>query len=378
MKELVQKSGILYEGQKVYLGIDVHARNYQVSALINGDLLQRSVRLPAAGETLVKWAERQYVGGTLIFGYEAGFCGLSLSRYIKGCGYECRVLNPADIPTSDKERVHKNDVRDSAKIALALASPGVNYNYQIEPGAELLRQNVRAVWRYNVEVRRIQHKIVHSLYYLGLPIPCTPRGKKSWSKQNRQHIRRLAQQAGYLGIVLYVDQLEAALGYKKAQWNAIDQMLKASHLKEVYGLLQTMRGVGPMLSAIISTEIVDIHRFTSTDHLRSYAGLIPSEYSSGDKQRTGRMSRRANNTLRWALVQAAWRMIDYDPEIALRFQQWKKQCGQANKAIIKVACLILGRMAAMWRSGQPYQRPHLDEQLRRGLRGEAATVHPDA
>jgi len=49
----------------------------------------------------------------------------------------------------------------------------------------------------------------------------------------------------------------------------------------------------------------DIKRFSSKEKLCSYAGLVPSIYSSGEKLYRGRITKQGNKYIRWALCEAA-------------------------------------------------------------------------
>src|SRR2546426_9027684 len=46
--------------------------------------------------------------------------------------------------------------------------------------------------------------------------------------------------------------------------------------------------------------------FPYTTLFRSYLGLVPSEYSSGDTQRRGALTKAGNTHVRRALIEAAW------------------------------------------------------------------------
>lgn len=357
-----QRSAEIFKDETVHIGVDVHSKSYVLRPLLGGKVLGRSVRMPAEPAVLLNWAERNYPGAELVFAYEAGFSGLSLSRYIQQAGHQCHVLHAADIPGGDKDRVYKNDKRDSRKIAYALVSPYTTYNYQISQAHEVLRQNVRGAIRLNRDLSRLQHRIRHYVYYLGLEMPQTPKGQDSWSKASRQDLSEQARSGGHLMLEMWIKQLEYSMEVKKSMWKAIDQMMKDSVLGKVYQLIQTAKGIGPTLAAVVVSEIVDMNRFRSANHLRSYAGLIPRENSSGDNIRKDRISRRGNPLLRWALIQLAWRMIDNDTEMALRFAKWKNSCSHEHKAIVKVANLILGRIRAMWLKQQPYSPPQAQNQ----------------
>src|SRR4051794_11654789 len=75
-------------------------------------------------------------------------------------------------------------------------------------------------------------------------------------------------------------------------------------------LLDTIPGVGDLLGLTLASEIGDIARFSSPRKLIGYAGLAPKINQSGDRSRTGALSKAGSRTLRWAAVEAAqhaWR-----------------------------------------------------------------------
>jgi transposase len=75
-------------------------------------------------------------------------------------------------------------------------------------------------------------------------------------------------------------------------------------------LLDTIPGVGDLLGLTLASEIGDVSRFASPRKLIGYAGLSPKINQSGDRSRTGALSKAGSRTLRWAAVEAAqhaWR-----------------------------------------------------------------------
>jgi transposase len=75
-------------------------------------------------------------------------------------------------------------------------------------------------------------------------------------------------------------------------------------------LLRTIPGIGELLGLTIAAEIGDVARFGSPRKLIGYAGLAPRANQSGDRSRTGALSKAGSRTLRWAAVEAAhqaWR-----------------------------------------------------------------------
>ena len=70
--------------------------------------------------------------------------------------------------------------------------------------------------------------------------------------------------------------------------------------------VRSLPGMGPILAAVVVSEIDGIERFPSAQKLCGYAGLCPSTHSSGGKTFQGKLLRHCNKWLRWAFVEAAW------------------------------------------------------------------------
>ena len=73
---------------------------------------------------------------------------------------------------------------------------------------------------------------------------------------------------------------------------------------EQHKLLETMPGVGFILSVVILQEVGDIGRFGSAERFTSYCGLTPRVHASGGKVRYGRLRPDTNHYLKWALSEA--------------------------------------------------------------------------
>jgi transposase len=56
----------------------------------------------------------------------------------------------------------------------------------------------------------------------------------------------------------------------------------------------THPGVGPVTALATEVFVGDPARFVDAKALASYVGVIPSEYSSGDRQRLGQLTKQGN------------------------------------------------------------------------------------
>jgi transposase len=126
---------------------------------------------------------------------------------------------------------------------------------------------------------------------------------------------------------------------------------------EDYRLLLTVPGVGPVLAAVLVSEIDGIGRFASPKKLLGYAGLAPTTSSSGGRTSHGKMIRSCNKWLKWALVEAAWVAIGCDAYLGGIYRTSRARGKLANTSITIVAsrmAAIIHRILTDRRAYQPF------------------------
>ncbi|MBB3545279.1 transposase [Rhizobium sp. BK399] len=74
----------------------------------------------------------------------------------------------------------------------------------------------------------------------------------------------------------------------------------------VVAAYQAMRGVAFMTAVTFVVEIGDVRRFDDPRQLMAYLGLVPSESSTGDRVKRGRITKAGNSRARRALIEGAW------------------------------------------------------------------------
>ena len=70
-------------------------------------------------------------------------------------------------------------------------------------------------------------------------------------------------------------------------------------------ILQTLPGIGKILSIVIDNENGAVERFPDAERYASYAGTVPKVKSSGGKTYYGHLRKEANQYLKWAYIEAA-------------------------------------------------------------------------
>src|SRR6266478_10109203 len=128
-------------------------------------------------------------------------------------------------------------------------------------------------------------------------------------------------------------------------------------------LLDTLPGVGKILSAVLALEIGDVGRFGGPDRLVSYAGLVPAARESADWKRKDRCPRDCNMYLKWAYVEAA-NLISIHrghwPErhVAQLYERVKQSTKMHGKATMAVARHLAEASYWMLRKQAVYQEPN--------------------
>jgi transposase len=91
-------------------------------------------------------------------------------------------------------------------------------------------------------------------------------------------------------------------------------------------------------------ELQDVERFSKADQLAAYVGLTPSQFSSGDRVRMGRITRIGKQQLRALLIEAAWILVRKDAKANEIYTRIRARAG-SKRAIVAIArrLLILGR-----------------------------------
>ena len=152
------KKEISFAGCHFFIGIDTHLSNWKVTTRLNGVELKTFSMNPSPNE-LFNCLNKNYPEGIYHIVYEAGFCGFWPQRKFKDLGLNCIVVNPADVPTSNKEKVNKNDPIDSRKLARELENKSLKGIYVPDLFHEELRDLVRHRYRIVQNQTRIKNRI---------------------------------------------------------------------------------------------------------------------------------------------------------------------------------------------------------------------------
>ena len=327
-----------FTGQNFFCGIDMHKKSWAIT-IENEDVTMRTFVQEANSETLIRHLNSNYPGANFVAGYEAGYFGFCAQRRLKDSGIDCLVINPADIPTTHKEKDQKRDPIDSRKIARALRPKTVQAIWVPPVSLEQDRQLLRTRKMLAKDLTRNKNRIKSLLQMQGIQYPPIFENCRShWSRRFLKWLEeiRLTEESGTESLQCLLRNLLFLRSELLVISGKIRKLSQSDRYKSAYGRLIKIPGIGPIVSMTILTEVGDLHRFHDTDHFRSYLGLIPTAHDSGEKEHQGRITNRANAKLRSLLVEATWSAIRTDPGYLHTYRQYKLRMKE-NNALIRTA-----------------------------------------
>jgi transposase len=349
-----KRSDVRFDGQEFCLGLDVHHRDWKVTIRTMGTEVKTLV-MPPDPRGVHVYMMRNFPGGRYRSVYEAGFSGFWAHRQLNALGFNNWVVHAADVPTSDKERRQKEDVRDSRKLARSLENGELKPIHVPDSCIEELRSLCRLRERSSSHLRRLKNRIKGHLKYYGIRVP-EDSAYRCWSGPFIARLQALCSEPGprsdYLSITL------DALREESRRLALITRKLR-THCREgeaarITSLLRTIPGIGPKTAFTLYTELQDIGRFPNLDRLNSFLGLIPSTDSSGEDEKATGITPRAPRAMRAILIEAAWVAIRHDPELLRAFSKLASRM-KKQAAIVRIARKLAARVAYVWRTGTPYK-----------------------
>lgn len=349
------RNKINFKGQNIYVGIDSHLKSWKVTIMTEALLHKTFSQDPEPG-ILVNYLRKTFPGANYYSAYEASFCGFGIHRELESLGIKNIVANPADIPTTDKEKRQKEDKRDSRKIAKTLRSGDLKAIYIPSIESEELRSLMRYRKTLVKDISRGKNRIKSHLYFHGIKIPDShQQASKYWSNKFTDWLRDI-EMSTPCGTIVLQDMLDNNLQLRKKLLSVtreIRKIAKSERYKKVYDLLVSIPGIGPITAMTIISELENIQRFKSLDKLCSYIGLVPTTSSSGDTEKAGNVTPRANRVLRSVIIESAWVAARIDPALSLSFNELSKRM-KPNKAIIRIAKKLLNRIRFVLKNKTEY------------------------
>lgn len=328
-----------------YIGVDLHKKTCYMTVMDQAGVVSKQTEIKNDREEIDKFFKIYDKDSKVAV--ESTMNWIPFYEQVEKMGFKVVLSNPLMTKAVAAARI-KNDKVDSKILAELMRTDFLPTAYiqpkEIRDLKELIRQ--RAVY---VQMQtKIKNKIHSVLFKTGDKVPV----KNLFGKGGRKFLSELkvapvyrAELDRYLltldGFGLQIKGMEKDIALKaKADYDC--------------KLLCTIPGVGPYTALMIKSEIGDIGRFGSSEKLCNYAGIVPSTYASGEKIRTGRITKRGSKWLRKALVDAVTSSCRNTNKISVFYKKLKKSKG-TGKAKVAAARKLCSVIFAMLTDKQPFK-----------------------
>ena len=288
---------------RTWVAIDQHKLSLVAATLPESGGELEVVRLESTERAIRRFVGR--LGGPegLAVAYEAGPGGFQLYRLLSSMGVACDVIAPSLTPVRAGDRV-KTDRRDAKKLVRLYRAGELSFVAPPSPMHEGLRDLVRCRGDLRCARTAARHRVVKALLRHGHIY----REGKGWTLRHRAWVasQRLADplaQAALEHMLTHLAALDAQLAVVDHQ---LEQTASCEPWAQPVAWLCSFRGISTHTALGLLAEIGDFRRFTHPRELMSYLGLTPSEYSSGQQQHRGHITKTGNRHARTMLIESAW------------------------------------------------------------------------
>jgi transposase len=327
------------KAKQILLGADTHLRGYQVGRKID-DAAVGVVENFRSEEALLFFAQKQMERAErVVLVYEAGPLGYSLYRKLRALGVECYVC-AAD--SSDQQRKRRKNNRIDARN---LTSKLFNYVNGDQNALQMVRVPSEAQEQLRLGSR--QHdQLVAERKRLGSQgnAILLSQGFGSWSNWWRP--KAWARLSSLVPAWL-LERLQIWVDVLKM----LDEKIAQAKVALARGRSGPRpKGVGALSQMQLQSEVLDWHFYSNRRKIACLAGMVPSEWSTGDKERRGSITKVGVPAIRRIIVEMVWRMVLFQPQYK-PVQKWQEVLRGSNPALKKKAVVAIGRqlIVDLWR-----------------------------
>jgi transposase len=289
-----------------------------------------------------------------LIGMEACSGAHHWARLFVAHGHTVRLMAPKFVvPYRLSGKSGKNDAADAAAICEAVTRPNMRFvpAKSIEQQSQLLVHRARQgfVQQRTATLNRIRGLLTE----FGVVLPLKA------ATVRREAMRQLEDLPGWSNTVIGDLLSEVSrLDERIAQYDRhIDLIAKSS---QAATQLMQLPGVGPTTATALVAMIGRGQEFKCGRQLAAWLGLVPGQYSSGGKQRLGRITKAGDPYLRMLLILGARSVLQCAKDRNDAISRWAAQL-QARvgywKAIVAIAAKNARMCWAVLMHGDAFKLP---------------------
>jgi len=327
------------KAKRIAVGADVHLRGYQAARKVDNAAIGAVANLRSEAELLLYVEKQCEQAEEVVVVYEAGPLGYGLYRKLTARGVKCFVCAPDSTQQQRKRR--KNNQID----ARTLTSNLFNYLNGNEAALQLVRVPTEEQEQARLASR--QHdQLVEERKRLGAKGNALLLSQGFGSCKNWWRPKAFSRLEQLLPAWL-LEMLRTWVDLLRALDEKI-QAAKAALAKRCNG--PRPKGAGANSLVQLQSEVLDWELYANRRKVACLAGMVPSEWSTGDDQRRGSITKVGVSAIRRIITEMVWRIIQFQPQYP-PVQKWQDVLAGSNRTLKKKAVVAIGRqlMVDLWR-----------------------------
>jgi transposase len=317
------------KAKQIFLGIDAHAQRHQVACKPDNLGIGPAQSFDNAG--LINYVTKQLKRGQEVYAvYEAGPLGYGLYRALLEKGVKAYVCAPECLGQGKR----KTNQIDARKLCSRLYSyvQGDLYALRVVQVPSPENEQRRAQSRQYDQLVQARTKLAAQGRAL-----CLNQGYGSitgaWWRV-RAYIRLKQELPEWMLRLLEVFRKVLLL---------LDEQIKGCQEELIQAHQEPLpKGFGAQSMEQLDREIGDYHRFKNRRQVGCFGGLVPQEYSTGQKQRLGSITKVGSPRVRRILVEMSWRVVRFQPTYG-PVLKWQEVFCHGHGALKKKAIVAIAR-----------------------------------
>ena len=318
--------------QKLYAGIDLHKKYAYVTVMDQLGYVQHQGRFENKEKKLVPFLLERTSTISLEAIIESTYGWYWLGEELESAKIPYVLAHPKKVHDLVKGR--KTDKKDSQALADLYRTNLLPEAYVPTPDERNFRELLRFRFRLVQQKTGMQRRLRDILAKQN--IECAYKdilGKraKEWLRTQQFPFPYQQEVETILALCEYLEK-DIATYTKQVESHSINNPTAK--------LLESIPGIGKLLALLLAVEIGDIKRFPNDRAFASYAGLVPSVSSSGDKTHLGETSQKSNPYIRWALAEAVSHVVKKDPVYKAFYDKLESKRGKSKARVAIMHKLI--------------------------------------
>jgi transposase len=302
---------------KKFSGIDLHSNNSVVVISDDADRIVYQRRLPNdLGQILAALAPyREELAGVVV---ESTYNWYWLVDGLTAAGYAVHLANTTAIKKYEGLK-YSGDTADAAYLAqllrLGLLPEGYIYPREDRPIRDLSRKRMQLVRCRTAQILSIENILA----------------RQTGGRMSGNAIKRLSADEvdalGFTADVALALKANLAVSHSLQEQIAVleKRLQERVSLRQEYGLLKSVPGIGQILATTIMLETGTVTRFAEVGNFSSYCRCVDSRRESNGKKKGEGNTKNGNKYLAWAFIEAANFALRFCPEAKCFYERKKRK-----------------------------------------------------